>query len=43
MKKFGVGQIIYNNIHLLTWVGFGLIGYVPKTLYTKTSHKITNT
>jgi hypothetical protein len=21
-------------MHLLTWVGFGFIGYVPNTLYT---------
>jgi hypothetical protein len=21
-------------MHLLTWVGFGLVGYVPNTLYT---------
>jgi hypothetical protein len=21
-------------MHLLTWVGFGLLGYVPNTLYT---------
>jgi hypothetical protein len=25
-------------MHLLTWVGFGLIGYVPNTLYIHTYH-----
>jgi hypothetical protein len=29
--KFLLRHVIY--IHLLTWVGFGLIGYVPNTLY----------
>jgi hypothetical protein len=26
-------MINITSIHLLTWVGFGLIGYVPNTLY----------
>jgi hypothetical protein len=24
-------------MHLLTWVGFGLLGYVPNTLYKEVS------
>jgi hypothetical protein len=27
-------HIIIIYMHLLTWIGFGLIGYVPNTLYT---------
>jgi hypothetical protein len=29
--KFWLRHIIY--MHLLTWVGFGLMGYVPNTLF----------
>jgi hypothetical protein len=29
--KFCLRHVIY--MHLLTWVGFGLLGYVPNTLY----------
>jgi hypothetical protein len=29
--KFWLRHMIY--MHLLTWVGFGLLGYVPNTLY----------
>jgi hypothetical protein len=28
-------------MHLLTWVGFSLIGYVPNTLYINTINKET--
>jgi hypothetical protein len=28
-------------MHLLTWVGFGLLGYVPNTLYSTSPACIT--
>jgi hypothetical protein len=34
--EFEIYDFDYNLIQLLTWVDFGLIGYVPNTLYILT-------
>jgi hypothetical protein len=39
--KFWLRHVIY--MHLLTWVGFGLLGYVSNTLYINPLARIHNT